>query len=181
MLGNTASSLDIGDLPIVPGDMRATAIFQRMRNVIRTTSLKRLMFWKITPGSGWELAYRLLAANKLTFLLQISLAATGAGLYYGPPFFLRKLVAYLEEDPDRQDRSWGWAYSLGLFGSTALIHIGMVLLVLTWFRAYPSRSYRTTLVGLNYELAGSLPDTAQQYSVCEDSCSQGCRVLRSSC
>ncbi|KAI0312306.1 multidrug resistance-associated ABC transporter [Amylostereum chailletii] len=123
MLGNTAESLDIGDLPIVPADMRATDIFQKMRTTMRTINVKRFMFWKVAPGSGWELACRLLSANKLTFIVQMVLAASGAFLYYGPPWFLRRLVEYLEEDPDRDDRSWGWVYCIGLFASTAAIHL----------------------------------------------------------
>lgn len=123
MLGNTAESLDIGDLPIVPGAMRATYLFRSMRSTLSTTRLKRFLFWDIRPGTGWELAYRLARVNRAAFATQMTLASIGAVLYYTPPFFLQQLVKYLETDPERHDRSWGWFYSFGMFVGTALIHL----------------------------------------------------------
>ncbi|THH21147.1 hypothetical protein EW146_g360 [Bondarzewia mesenterica] len=122
MLGNTAESLDIGDLPIVPGNMRATHIFAAMRATIRTVQL-RVRNWRPKPGSGWELSYRLLHVNALEFATQIALASSSAMLYYAPPFFLQKLVYYLELDPMRENRGWGWFYAFCLFSSTAVVHI----------------------------------------------------------
>jgi hypothetical protein len=122
-LGNTAQSLDIGDLPVVPGDMRATYLFRSMRSALSTIRLDRFIFWDIRPGSGWELAYRLAYVNRVAFATQITLATIGAVLYYGPPLFLQKLVKYLETDPERRDRSWGWFYAFGMFATTAVLHI----------------------------------------------------------
>jgi hypothetical protein len=85
--------------------------------------LKRFIFWNIRPGSGWELAYKLGYVNRVGYMTQMVLAATVAVLYYAPPFFLQKLVRYLETDPDRRDRSWGWFYSFGIFMATASIHL----------------------------------------------------------
>jgi hypothetical protein len=53
----------------------------------------------------------------------MALASVGAVLYYAPPFFLQKLVKYLETDPERSDRSWGWFYSFGMFATTASLHL----------------------------------------------------------
>ena len=122
MLGNTAESLDIGDLPIVPGDMRATALFAAMRTTLRTVRL-RVGTWRPQPGAGWELIYRLLRLNARAFALQMALASSGALVYYAPPFFLRELVAYLESDPERGRRAWGWFYAICLFASTAGVHL----------------------------------------------------------
>ncbi|KAH9050918.1 ATP-binding cassette transporter [Lactarius deliciosus] len=123
MLGNTAESLDIGDLPIVPGTMRATYLFRSMRSTLSTTRLRQFLLWDIRPGSGWELAYRLARVNRTGFIVQMTLASIGAVLYYAPPFFLQQLVKYLETDPERHDRSWGWFYSFGMFFGTASIYL----------------------------------------------------------
>ncbi|KAH9036170.1 ATP-binding cassette transporter [Lactarius pseudohatsudake] len=123
MLGNTAESLDIGDLPIVPGTMRATYLFRSMRSTLSTTRLRQFLLWDIRPGSGWELAYRLARVNRTAFIAQMTLASIGAVLYYAPPFFLQQLVKYLETDPERHDRSWGWFYSFGMLVGTASIYL----------------------------------------------------------
>lgn len=123
MLGNTAESLDIGDLPIIPGKMRATYLFRCMRSTLSNTRLKRIFLWDIRPGGGWELAYRLACVNRAAFATQMTLASLGAILYYAPPYFLQQLVRYLETDPERHDRSWGWFYSFGMFVGTASIHL----------------------------------------------------------
>jgi hypothetical protein len=125
MLGHVAESLDIGDLPIVPGNMRATDIFWKMRQAIRTTKINRFLFWKAKPGNGMELIYLLITHNKAAITLELALAAVGAALYYGPPWFLRRLVRYLEEDPERVDPSWGFLYAVGLFSATILVYLGM--------------------------------------------------------
>ena len=125
-LGNTAESLDIGDLPIVPGSIRATSLFRSMRSALSTIRLRRFMFWNIPRGSGWELAYRVAYVNRKAFTIQMALASVGAVLYYGPPFFLQKLVKYLETDPERHDRSWGWFYSFGIFATTACLYLSGV-------------------------------------------------------
>ncbi|KAH9169607.1 hypothetical protein EDB89DRAFT_1459256 [Lactarius sanguifluus] len=123
MLGNTAESLDIGNLPILPGTMRATYLFRSMRSTLSTTRLSRLLLWSIRPGSGWELAYRLARVNRAAFAIQMTLASIGAVLYYAPSFFLQQLVNYLERDPERHDRSWGWFFSFGMFAGTACSHL----------------------------------------------------------
>ncbi|KAH9169799.1 ATP-binding cassette transporter [Lactarius sanguifluus] len=123
MLGSTAESLDIGDLPIVPGTLRATYLFRSMRSTLSTIRLRQFLLWDIRPGSGWELAYRLAYVNRMAVALQMTLASIGAILFYAPPFFLQQLVEYLETDPERHDRSWGWFYSFGIFVGTASIYL----------------------------------------------------------
>jgi len=103
--------------------MRATHLFRSMRSALSTIRLDRFMFWDIRRGSGWELAYRLAYVNRVAFATQIILATIGAVLYYAPPLFLQKLVKYLETDPERRDRSWGWFYSFGMFATTSVLHI----------------------------------------------------------
>lgn len=116
MLGYTAESLEIGDLPIVSFDMRATHLFRRMRNAMK--NVKPVIFgWKPKPGSGWQIGIRLFKLNSLIILSQISLSAVAAVLFYVPAFFLRRLVAYLEADPERLHRGWGVVFALGLFVS----------------------------------------------------------------
>lgn len=131
MLGNTAESLDIGDLPIIPGKMRATYLFRSMRCTLSNTRLKRFFLWDIRPGGGWELAYRLARVNRAAFATQMILASLGAVFYYAPPYFLQQLVRYLETDPERHDRSWGWFYSFGMFVGTASIHLSVYPLCLS--------------------------------------------------
>ncbi|VDB91250.1 unnamed protein product [Peniophora sp. CBMAI 1063] len=122
-LGNTAESLDIGDLPVVPGNMRATEIFLKMRATLRTVKLDRFLFWKFQAGDGIELIYQLLVRNKVALTVQMFLASLGALLYYAPPFFLNQLVRYLEQDPERTDRRWGVLFAVGLFASTTTVHL----------------------------------------------------------
>lgn len=117
MLGNQAASLEIGDLPIVPGDMRATAIYASMRNAMRTIQLKR---WKPKPGSGFELGYRLARLNVRVVVTQMAMASVTAVLFYAPALFLNNLVKYLENDFGRENRGWGFVYCAGLFFSNAI-------------------------------------------------------------
>lgn len=114
--------------------MRATYLFHSMRSALSTIRLRRLIFWDIRPGSGWELAYRLAYVNRISFITQMVLASLGAVLYYAPPLFLQKLVRYLETDPERHDRSWGWFYSFCMFATTASLHLSGTSSVLSVYR-----------------------------------------------
>jgi hypothetical protein len=119
MLGNVAESLEIGDLPIVPADMRAATIFAKMRSTIRKVKLRGR--WQATPGSGWETLWRLVHINKTALIVQTMLAMASAGLFYGPAFFLQRLVKLMETR--RDDLSWGYVYCAGLFGVNALMYL----------------------------------------------------------
>ena len=122
MLGYTSESLEIGDLPIVPAGMRATLIYSTMRTAMRKFKLQ-IGRWTPKPGSGWELGYRLLRNNTGVLTLVISLAAVSAVFFYAPALFLQRVVAYLEVDPERKDRGWGWVYCAGLFFSNAVTQL----------------------------------------------------------
>ncbi|KAJ6612747.1 P-loop containing nucleoside triphosphate hydrolase protein [Mycena sp. CBHHK59/15] len=119
MLGNNAESLEIGDLPIVPASMRSTYNYASMKRATRNIKLY-IGSWKPTPGSGAILAYRLLRVNIYGLTAQFLLAASAAVLFYAPPFFLRMLLAYLEEDPDRENTSWGWVWVFSLFSTNII-------------------------------------------------------------
>lgn len=107
----TSVSVEIGDLPILPAKMRATYQFFRMRTNLRANPLK----------PGWDLAWRLISVNKLAFTAEVILAVAAAPMWFGSPFFVRKLIAYLEDDPDRLDQGWGWVYALGQFASLIIV------------------------------------------------------------
>ncbi|KAJ2928555.1 hypothetical protein H1R20_g8545, partial [Candolleomyces eurysporus] len=118
-LGNIAESLEIGDLPIVPANMRATLNYSRMRQAMRTIKL-RIFNWTPKTGSGWGLMYRLFRLNWFMFFVEFLLAGVSAGLFYAPAFFLRQFIAYLEIDSEREQTRWGWVYVLGIFMSHAI-------------------------------------------------------------
>ncbi|KAH9478408.1 ABC transporter 7 [Psilocybe cubensis] len=118
-LGNIAASLDIGDLPIVPANMRSTVNYARMRKATRELKM-RIFSWKPKPGSGWLLGYQLIRLNYIPFTAEFLLAAVSAVLFYAPPLFLQKLVAFLEVDPTRENKGWGWVYVIGIFSANAI-------------------------------------------------------------
>ena len=122
MLGNTSESLEIGDLPIIPADLRATAIFKTMRGALKRYRL-RVRAWRPRPGSGIELGWQLLRVNTANLITVVIMAMIVAVLFYSPHYFLQRVVHYLELDPQRENRSWGWVYCCGLFFSNALTQL----------------------------------------------------------
>ncbi|KAJ7104459.1 multidrug resistance-associated ABC transporter [Mycena belliarum] len=122
MLGNTAASLEIGDLPIVPANMRSTHNYDSMRRAMREIKL-RVASWRPAPGSGALLAYRLLRVNMAPLVAQFLLAASAAILFYAPPFFLRMLLTYLEDDPGREHTAWGWVWVFSLFSTNVISYL----------------------------------------------------------
>jgi hypothetical protein len=124
MLGNTSESLEIGDLPLLSSDMRAPFIFNTMKHALRTIKLK-IGNWRPKPGSGWDISWKLVRLNSRMLIIEILLAAFGAVLYYTPALFLRKLVAYLESDPERLNRGWGFFFCVGLFVTNAIMQLGV--------------------------------------------------------
>ena len=121
MLGYTAESLEIGDLPIVPANMRAAVVFAKMKVAIRKYTLRRAP----KPGSGWGLSYTLICANAQILVIQVFLTLVCALMFYAPYFFLQRLVASLEEDPGRTNLSWGWAYCFGLLMSHMISYLSV--------------------------------------------------------
>ncbi|KAG6829812.1 hypothetical protein H0H87_010041 [Tephrocybe sp. NHM501043] len=120
-LGNIATSLETGDLPIVPGNMRATFNYAKMKRGMREVRL-HIGKWKPKPGSGWGMGWRLLRLNLGVITLMLSLAAISAVLFYTPALFLQRLVKHLEIDSERKDMGWGWVYVIGLFASNAITY-----------------------------------------------------------
>jgi len=125
-LGNIAASLEVGDLPIAPADMRATINYSNMKRAIHEIKL-RIGRWSPRPGSGWGLAYRILKLNGFVIAVMLSLAAISACLFYTPALFLNLFVLYLENDEARQDTRWGWVYVAGLFFSNVVTVLGKSL------------------------------------------------------
>lgn len=122
-LGNIASSLELLDLPIPASDMRATSLFKKMKQATNSVKLK-IGNWKPAPGAGWELSHRLLSVNAWLFVAEICLAMVSGVLFYSPALFLRSLVRYLESDPERKNKGWGFFFCLGLFLSNVFLRLG---------------------------------------------------------
>ncbi|EJD45821.1 hypothetical protein AURDEDRAFT_124546 [Auricularia subglabra TFB-10046 SS5] len=121
LLGYTAESLEIGDLPIVPADMRSTTIYLNIRNAMKRIKLPGN--WRPAVGSGWALLYRLMVVNSGMLVLEFVLAAVSAVLFYAPAFFLQRLVRFMKVAQPGDDGSWGWVYCAGLFGSNAITYL----------------------------------------------------------
>ncbi|KAK7047463.1 hypothetical protein VNI00_006694 [Paramarasmius palmivorus] len=122
MLGNIAESLEIGDLPIVPTEMRSVMNFKLMRQTLKDFKL-RIRSWSAKTGSGWNVAYQMLRVNTRALAIQFWITVFSALLFYLPPFFLQLLVKYLESDPDRRDRGWGWVYVFGIIMSNLITYL----------------------------------------------------------
>jgi len=161
MLGVTSESLEIGDLPIVTANMRATTLFFRMRNAMRTIKNRAFTIvpgfliasrdgirWTPSPGSGWMLMYRLMRVNSVPLIAQVCLAVVSALLFYAPAYFLQRLVRFLEvsKTGEVKDIQWGWVYCVGLFLSNAISFLSELLSTLT----------QTNTNGENFQLLVSL-------------------------
>lgn len=132
-----------------------------MKKALREINL-RVFSWSPTPGSGWLLAYRLIRLNQVAFTAELLLAAVSAVLFYSPPFFLQKLVKYLEVDPQRTEKSWGWVFVLGLFFSNVISFLSKFLSLPVLFPPLTEPcSYWTTLVIVYYDDPGSIEDSTQ--------------------
>lgn len=123
-LGYVSKSLNIGDLPILSKNMRATLNFALMRVGLRRFQ-PRIFKWKPRRASGWGLAYKLARLNVYSLTVEVILTAISAGLSYAPAFFLRRFILYLESDPKRENPGWGWVYVFGLFMATTISYFGL--------------------------------------------------------
>lgn len=119
MLGNVAQSLEVGDLPVVPTDLRSTYQYTRMRKAMQDLRL-RIFNWKTKPGSGWNLGWQVVHTNAWILIKLIFFAASSAILFYVPYFFLRRVIIYLEQDPGRDNIHWGMYYAIGLFVTSTI-------------------------------------------------------------
>ena len=103
--------------------MRATYNHVRMRKALSEYKLK-IFSWSPALGTGWHLIWRLIRLNYVILLVVMTLTATSAALFYTPALFLRKFVQYLEVDPNRENKGWGWIYVMGLFVTDILAFLG---------------------------------------------------------
>jgi hypothetical protein len=169
MLGNVAESLDIGDLPIVPADMRATFNYAAMKRAGREIKL-RIGSWSPKPGSGWSLLWRLARLNAAPLTWELCLASVAAVLFYTPAIFLQRLVAYLEADSGRTNMGWGWVYVFGLFMSNAITYLSeffMVAIIPLWDVDIFSSHWSIMVLGYYHDTSSS-PYPAQFYPFCQD-------------
>lgn len=97
---------------------------------MRTVRL-RTPFWTPKPGSGWQLIWQLVRLNYIILTVELLLAAVSAMLFYTPAYFLQHFVLYLELEPGRENKQWGWVYVLGLFGTNAIVFLSKVCPVFT--------------------------------------------------
>ncbi|KAJ7126290.1 multidrug resistance-associated ABC transporter [Mycena epipterygia] len=107
-------SFELADLPVLKASMRASKNYTDIRRSTRNVFL-RIGSWRPPTGSGLQLAYNLLRVNATTVLAAHILSFVIAFAYYAPPFFLQKLLQYLEVDAARRNTSWGWVWVAGLF------------------------------------------------------------------
>ncbi|KAF7343123.1 ATP-dependent bile acid permease [Mycena venus] len=122
MLGNTATSLEIGDLPILTVNMRATFHYASMKRAIRDLRLS-IWSWRPHVGSGATLAYQLCRVNCAGLGAMTALSFVVGSLFYIPPFFMSRVLSYLENDPHREHTEWGWVWVVCLFSSNLLLFI----------------------------------------------------------
>ena len=133
--GNSESTFNVWDLPILPKETRALHLFLNFRRFYGNTRFQP------TPGTkpsserfhllgigfnlptGFSLLFKVFRANKLLFWVEIVLASVSAGLYYGPAIFMRQLVKHLEDDPERKNMREGWVWCGGLFLSNAVMFL----------------------------------------------------------
>ncbi|KAJ7113275.1 multidrug resistance-associated ABC transporter [Mycena crocata] len=113
-------SLEIGDLPILPVDMRATFHYAGMTRIVRTVALK-IGGWRPSVGSGAALAYQLTRANRAGLVPLVLLSLLSGGCFYLPPFFMSRVLSYLESDPEREHTGWGLVWVLSLFVSNLFL------------------------------------------------------------
>ncbi|KAJ7654642.1 multidrug resistance-associated ABC transporter [Mycena polygramma] len=132
MLGNTAASLEIGDLPILTVDMRAAFHYAAMRRILRSASLS-LGSWRPLAGSGATLAYQLAAVNYAGLLAMCALSFVVGSLFYIPPFFMSRVLIYLQNDPLREHTEWGLVWVVCLFTSNLILFLVTGQL---WFLSY---------------------------------------------
>ncbi|KAJ7147015.1 multidrug resistance-associated ABC transporter, partial [Mycena epipterygia] len=125
MLGNTAASLEIGDLPILTADLRATFQYTSMKRGLRNLKLS-IGSWRPKIGGGATLAYQLARVNQSGLVPLFLLSVVAGVCFYMPPFFLSQVLRYLENDPNREHTGWGWVWVMALFASNVTMFLGQL-------------------------------------------------------
>ncbi|KAF9460036.1 multidrug resistance-associated ABC transporter [Collybia nuda] len=117
MLGTSPVAIEISDLPILPADMRAAMNFIMLKKALNKATLR------FPASPGLKLAFCLVQANWQVFLEIQILATIVVPIYYGPAFFIRKLLAHLEAHKEKEDLPLGLILALGLFFANALLAV----------------------------------------------------------
>ncbi|KAJ9123263.1 hypothetical protein QFC22_001460 [Naganishia vaughanmartiniae] len=128
--GYTSLSMDLWDLPLPKADMRSMNLFREFKEEYGSTQKQRharqnRKRWIDRLPAGWSLLIKVFKVNRTLFFVQSTLAVVTAALYYAPSWFLKELVEYLEEHPDRSEIRWGWVWSFALFASNAIMYIAV--------------------------------------------------------
>jgi hypothetical protein len=123
-------------------------------------------------------------AVTVSYILTFAIIATtprGPPLHYlwfASPFFVRKLIAYLEGDPDRLDRGWGWVYALAQFASLVIVtQRNFFFVQCCLLRCSCVISQQSNVVHRNNCCPNSLAHAAQYHALREDTCAEGHRFL----
>ncbi|KAH8793678.1 multidrug resistance-associated ABC transporter [Flagelloscypha sp. PMI_526] len=117
-LASSAKSVEIGDLPIIPGSVRSPVNFDLLTNVIRRRGYTATFTKK---GSGWNILRVLISANKWWLFVDVLMAAVSAIANYLPPIAIQRVIKFIEEDPNRDNIQWGWVAVLAVcFGALSL-------------------------------------------------------------
>ncbi|TFK22034.1 multidrug resistance-associated ABC transporter [Coprinopsis marcescibilis] len=125
--GRISPKLEIDELPILPANMRAVWNYTMMRKTLREVKF-RVFGWNPKSGKGWGLMYQLVWLNWRVLVLEVGIAAVAAVSFYGPAFFVSRLIGFLEredkgENSDErwkgggEDAMWGWVYVFGILAS----------------------------------------------------------------
>ena len=125
MLGRSKSLITLDQLPILPASLRAAVNLSEIKYVIRNF---KVPFGNLMrPGSGFQLSLQVIRANfGLISVLQLVSVVTAIA-YYAPIFFIQYFLAYLEQDPERKNTSWGWFYVGGIFVSYFVLVLGRIV------------------------------------------------------
>ncbi|KAJ6552953.1 multidrug resistance-associated ABC transporter [Mycena capillaripes] len=125
MLGNVAESLEIGDLPILSLDLRASFHYAAMKRTLRHVKLS-LGSWRPQIGSGATLAYQISHVNHAGLVYLVILSFVAGSLFYIPPFFLSRVLNYLQNDPNREHAEWGMLWVVCFFASNLFLFLGQL-------------------------------------------------------
>ncbi|KAJ6552936.1 P-loop containing nucleoside triphosphate hydrolase protein [Mycena capillaripes] len=122
MLGNVAESLEIGDLPILSLDLRASFHYAAMKRTLRHVKLS-LGSWRPQIGSGATLAYQISHVNHAGLVYLVFLSLVVGSLFYIPPFFMSRVLNYLQNDPNREHTEWGMLWVVCFFVSNIVLFL----------------------------------------------------------
>jgi hypothetical protein len=119
-IGSDASSqVEVTNFPIVPVAKRATYLYTALRNVLQTSQTNQ-GHWGTRSTTSSQLLWKLIRFNGGPLLKLLVAGSLASISFYLPYLCLERFVSYLDSDPNRADRSWGWFYVVALFISGVL-------------------------------------------------------------